>query len=112
MLQQISEKEYTVNPIHIQNILDIDWLNHFPHFIFISQRKIQHPALNQVVTESVVYIGTSKITQIRAIDNIFNGTGGYAAVTSGGLYTTNVTIRLQSSGADRGYNFTVDIYGH
>lgn len=61
--------------------------------------------------EEIRYQGDKNITQIRALDNYTNGTGGHASIVSGGLNSKAVTIRLVSSAIGRGYNFTVDIYG-
>lgn len=63
-----------------------------------------------MVSVNVSYDMDAVITQIRAIDNFFNGTGGYASVINGGLGEYNVEIRLSSSAAGRGFNFTVDVY--
>ncbi|XP_063697987.1 probable salivary secreted peptide [Culicoides brevitarsis] len=68
-------------------------------------------ASNVIQSEMLEYKGTRNITYIRALDNFINGTGGYATVVSGGLYAKNVTLRLASSAANRGYNFTVELYG-
>uniref|UniRef100_A0A336M7U6 CSON011708 protein n=1 Tax=Culicoides sonorensis TaxID=179676 RepID=A0A336M7U6_CULSO len=78
--------------------------------LLFNQIRAQGPS-SVIVSELVEYKGTRNITYIRANDNFFNGTGGYASVVSGGLYKTNVTLRLSSSSANRGYNFTVEIYG-
>lgn len=68
-------------------------------------------ASSSIVSELLEYKGTKNITFIQAYDNFFNGTGGYASVVSGGLYAKNVTLRLSSSAPNRGYNFTVLLYG-
>jgi Transcription activator MBF2 len=67
----------------------------------------------QVLSQNVVYSNQFRnISRIRALDLNNNGTGGFASIISGGVGFKNVTIRLASSAAGRGYNFFVDIYGN
>lgn len=76
-----------------------------------SENRARDSESNQIVSEDVEYITSPYIvTQIRAVDNFYNGTGGYANVVSGGLGEAHVTIRLSASALGRGFNFTIDVY--
>ncbi|XP_058066932.1 uncharacterized protein LOC131216453 [Anopheles bellator] len=50
------------------------------------------------------------ITAIYALDNVPAGRGGTAAIVSGGINQTNVTLKLTSQPYQR-FNFTIEIYG-
>ncbi|XP_055630221.1 uncharacterized protein LOC129771014 [Toxorhynchites rutilus septentrionalis] len=50
------------------------------------------------------------VTYIAARDNLKAGSGGFAALISGGINQTHATLRL-SSRPYLGFNFTVEIYG-
>jgi hypothetical protein len=67
----------------------------------------------QILSQNVIFTNQIRnISRIRALDLNTNNTGGFATIISGGVGYRNVTIRLQSSLAGRGFSFFVDIYGH
>lgn len=58
------------------------------------------------------HVRNETITAIRIYDHQLNGQTGYASILRGGVGYKNVTIRLYSGGAGRGFNFLVQIFGH
>lgn len=118
----LARNDLIVGSIRVDSVLLYQWVTSVNvnrinlilfHMKFSRQTHNQTGVPGAIISNNVVFVNQIRnISRIRALDLNSNGTGGFASIVSGGVGFRNVTINLRASGAGRGYNFFVDIYGN